>query len=53
MSQLERNSPQYLSEKEHWLAVNLSMFFPGVGQIYSGKVIRGWIFIVSQDDKLD
>jgi hypothetical protein len=53
MSQLERNSPQYLSGKEPWLAVNLSMFFPGVGQIYSGKVIRGCIFIVSQDDKLD
>jgi signal peptidase I len=39
MSQSERHSSESLSGKEAWLAVNLSMFFPGIGQIYSGKVI--------------
>jgi signal peptidase I len=34
--------------KEPWLAVILSMFLPGIGQIYSGNVLRGWIFILSQ-----
>ncbi len=34
--------------KEPWLAVNLSAFFPGVGQIYSGQYIRGWLWIISQ-----
>ena len=33
--------------KEPWLAVNLSMFFPGIGQIYSGNVRRGIILIIS------
>jgi signal peptidase I len=47
MSQSERHSSQSLSGKEPWLAVNLSMFFPGIGQIYSGNVRKGWIFIVS------
>lgn len=27
---------------EPWLAVNLSMFFPGIGQIYAGERWRGW-----------
>jgi signal peptidase I len=48
MSQSERNFSPSLSGKEPWLAVNLSMFWPGIGQIYSGKVIRGCIFIASQ-----
>jgi signal peptidase I len=29
--------------KEPWLAVNLSFLFPGIGQIYSGKVLRGYL----------
>ena len=33
--------------KEPWFAVNLSMFFPGIGQIYSGNVRRGIILIIS------
>ena len=33
--------------KEPWFAVNLSIFFPGIGQIYSGNVRRGIIFIIS------
>jgi len=48
MSQSEPNYSQSLSGKEPWLAVNLSMFFPGIGQIYSGRVIRGCILIASQ-----
>lgn len=44
----EHNASQAISGKEPWLAVNLSMFFPGIGQIYAGNVLRGWIFIVSQ-----
>jgi len=31
--------------KEPWLAVTLSMFLAGVGQIYSGKIRRGCILI--------
>ncbi len=48
MSQLQDSSSQSLSGKEPWLAVNLSMIWPGIGQIYSGNVLRGWIFIVIQ-----
>jgi signal peptidase I len=33
--------------KEPWFAVNLSMFFPGIGQIYSGNVRRGIVLIIS------
>ncbi|MGL5871282.1 MAG: hypothetical protein ACRC2R_02750, partial [Xenococcaceae cyanobacterium] len=29
--------------KEPWLAVNLSFLFPGIGQIYSGKTLRGYL----------
>ena len=31
--------------KQPWLAVILSTIWPGVGQIYAGRVIRGFIFI--------
>jgi len=48
MSQSGRNVSQSLSGKEPWLAVNLSMIWPGIGQIYSGNALRGWIFIISQ-----
>lgn len=48
MSQSQQNSSQSNAGKEPWLAVNLSMFWPGIGQIYSGQVLRGWIFIISQ-----
>ncbi len=36
------------SLKDPWLAVNLSMFFPGIGQIYGGKLYRGLILILVQ-----
>lgn len=37
---------QSLSNKEPWVAVNLSYFFPGIGQIYSGNISRGRILII-------
>jgi signal peptidase I len=33
------------SNKEPWLAVTLSKIFPGIGQIYAGRVVKGWILI--------
>jgi signal peptidase I len=44
------NNSSQISNKEPWLAVNLSMFFPGIGQIYAGKIFRGSILIISQFD---
>lgn len=36
-------------EKKHpWLAVNLSLFFPGLGQIYAGHILKGIGFFLSQ-----
>ncbi len=34
-----------MNNKEPWLAVLLSYLFPGIGQIYSGKKLRGAIVI--------
>ncbi|MER3492285.1 MAG: signal peptidase I [Mastigocladus sp. ERB_26_2] len=34
-----------MSNKEPWLAVNLSSLFPGIGQIYSGKKSKGYFLI--------
>lgn len=42
------NSQNSQSVLEPWLAVNLSMFFPGIGQLYAGKKSRGWGFICCQ-----
>lgn len=33
--------------KNSWFAVNLSMFFPGIGQLYAGERLKGIGFIVS------
>lgn len=33
---------------EPWLAVNLSMFFPGIGQLYAGEKLKGLGFFSSQ-----
>ncbi len=35
-------------DKDPWLAVNLSMFFPGIGQLYGGNLWRGIIFLGGQ-----
>lgn len=37
-----------LNRKEPWLAVNLSMFLAGVGQLYTGDTVKGWLFILFQ-----
>lgn len=34
-----------MSNREPWLAVNLSWIFPGLGQIYSGKKTKGYFLI--------
>lgn len=34
--------------KDPWLAVNFSMFFPGIGQFYAGQPLKGTIFFISQ-----
>lgn len=47
MRNTRSNTTQNPSVKEPWLAVNLSMFFPGIGQIYAGNLTRGYIFISS------
>jgi signal peptidase I len=44
MSQVARA----ISEKEPWLAVNLSMLLPGIGQIYAGSSFKGWLLIICQ-----
>ena len=33
---------------EPWLAVNLSMFFPGIGQLYAGEKLRGIGFVCTE-----
>ncbi|GEM_PF-4770486 len=47
MSKSRQNTSQWPPGKEPWLAVNLSRVFPGLGQIYAGKVTRGLIISVS------
>jgi signal peptidase I len=42
--QTQPNKPM----KDPWFAVNLSMFFPGLGQIYAEKPIRGLVLITIQ-----
>ena len=36
------------SPPEPWLAVNLSLFFPGIGQLYAGERLKGLGFIGSE-----
>jgi len=33
------------NNREPWLSIILSTFFPGIGQIYAGRDVRGFIFI--------
>ena len=34
--------------KEPWLAVILSRFWAGIGQIYAGRMRRGWVLILAE-----
>jgi signal peptidase I len=34
-----------IAAKDAWLAANLSLLFPGLGQIYVGQLIRGVLFV--------
>ena len=36
------------AKKEPWLAVNLSLFFPGMGQLYAGKFYKGSSLFLAQ-----
>ncbi|MDJ0846582.1 signal peptidase I [Crocosphaera sp.] len=38
----------YHHPKDPWLAVNLSMFFPGMGQFYAGNYLQGFFFFNGQ-----
>jgi signal peptidase I len=48
-----KKMPQELNQsqgkKEPWLAVNLSLFFPGIGQFYAQKFTKA--FVISQCNK--
>jgi signal peptidase I len=37
-----------INHKDPWLAVNLSMFFPGIGQVYAGNLSKGIAFFATQ-----
>jgi signal peptidase I len=45
MTDLQISPPAHPSGKEPWLAVNLSKIFPGIGQIYAGRTVRGWVIL--------
>jgi signal peptidase I len=47
MYQSEQHSANEASHKEPWLAVNLSRLLPGIGQIYAGKPLKGYIILLS------
>jgi signal peptidase I len=36
------------SGKEPWLAVNLALFFPGLGHFYTGNIVRGLCWLIVQ-----
>lgn len=43
MNQTESESTRSRVNKEPWLAVNLSKLLPGMGQIYAGRSLKGYI----------
>lgn len=47
MNQSDINNDLSIIAKEPWYVANLSFFFPGVGQIYSGNKLKGVMFIAS------
>jgi signal peptidase I len=46
MNQAPQPSSQE-TNREPWLAVNLSKLLPGIGQIYAGKAFKGYIILFS------
>ena len=48
MNKINVNNNKNITAKEPWYVANLSFFFPGVGQIYSGNKLKGLIFIISK-----
>lgn len=48
MKQLTVQQPTEPRSKEPWLAVNLSLLFPGTGQIYAGKVLKGIVILFGE-----
>jgi signal peptidase I len=47
MNQSQQPSSQGTNNKEPWLAVNLSKLLPGIGQIYAGKALKGYVILFS------
>ncbi|MGL6339927.1 MAG: signal peptidase I, partial [Waterburya sp.] len=47
MNQSQQPSSPETNNKEPWLAVSLSKLLPGIGQIYAGKVLKGYIILFS------
>lgn len=47
MNQSQQPSSQETNNKEPWFAVNLSKLLPGIGQIYAGKILKGYIILFS------
>lgn len=46
MATARNNTSTTPTGKEPWLAVNLSIFFPGFGQMYAGYHLRGWLILI-------
>jgi signal peptidase I len=42
---MDNPNPIDRSNKEPWLAANLSLILPGIGQIYAGKSTKGYIIL--------
>jgi signal peptidase I len=47
MYQSEQDLVEPKNNKEPWLAVSLSGILPGIGQLYAGKSIKGYLILLS------
>jgi signal peptidase I len=45
MERSEQNSAEPANNKEPWFAVNLSRILPGIGQLYAGKTVKGYLIL--------